>query len=739
MTTALRNATWTVIALAAAAAAAPAADKGIHITSGKTVSFTWYLNDGAGFRWDISSNGQVSDGTNDAYDGGMQLRIGGTYFSSSSQGKLGPDGREVEIGPWRHNNLQIYRRIYIDAKMGYCRWIDIFENVTDATQNITVQYYSNLGLSVTSVVTTSGKNTLTSKDWGIVTAGSDSSSRPDVIHVFGTKSSKVRPNFRYTQNNDSVYQDYTLKIPARKTQAICIFQAQRRPTSQAVKFLKEFNPRRELSKIPTPLRKILVNMGGATLVLGGLDLPRHEEHDMAVLRNENELLGAILNERFDVETFYGKLQLPADDVVGLNVPAPDDPHVQVVLLNGQIVAGKLLNAPLRIRLTNGNEMALPPSKLTAATFAMGPERPEEVKINRPTVVLRSGQQLSFDMDDLDCTFQCQYGTFQLDPNDLHGIRFDTPEGGLHRAVFRNGSVLSGLMRTERFKLQLDLGPTLDVPRHLASQLLFPAEPIDTADLCELTLRNEDQLFGRIADESLTVTTQFGRITVKPEEISDIQIPEEGGLGEVLIKLHNGTTVTGELVGETIRFQLVAGPELQIFLGHLVQMTCPKPPTPPASPAPETQPAPKENTPDPEEPTPPPADLTPPEAPVIRLRAAEPVPEPKPTKTPARNARRSEVKAAPPNDKARAEIAALRASIEKMRRREDQLKKEAEKTNQPEMRAKIAAELAASAKKIKELEALIAAREKAALIQTQEEKTLIKAREKEAASRSKIRH
>jgi len=558
-----------------AASAASAERRDIHLPSGRSVGFTWYLNDGAGYRWDISSNGQVSDGSNDAYDGGMQLRLSGSYFSNSSSGRLSTDGREVEIGPWKQNNVQVYRRVYIDPKLGYCRWIDIFENPGSSAQNIAVQYYSNLGNSVQRVFSSSGKASIADTDWAAVTGSSSSSSRPAIAHVFASRGARVKPRFRWTKNNDSVYYDFTVKVPAGKAVAICVFQAQRRPYEQATKFLSEFKPRTELAKVPAPLRRIIVNMGGATLVLGSIDLPRHEKHDLAVLRNENELLGKILNERFDVETFYGRLDLPADRVIGVNIPSADDPHTQAVLVDGQVVAGKLLSAPVRIRLTNGNEMALPPSKLAAATFALSPDKPGEIKLSRPTIALRSGQRLAFERDDLDCTFQTQYGTLPLDADDLREIHFDTPEGGLHRAVFRNGSVLSGLLTAEDLKLQLALGPTLSIRRYLAAKCLFPAEAIDGADLVELTLRNEDVLYGRIAEPELTVSTQYGKVTVKPAEIAELLVPAEGALGQVRIKLHSGTTVTGAFVGETIAFQISPGPKLPVFLGHVVQMICPK--------------------------------------------------------------------------------------------------------------------------------------------------------------------
>jgi hypothetical protein len=562
-----------------ATAAASAGDKesGIHVEGNQRVGFNWYMTDGAGSRWDISSNGQVSDGTNDAYDGGMQLRMGGTTFGGA-EGKLSKSGREVEIGPWTNGPIRVWRRVYIDATIGYARWIDIYENTANTAADLKVQYYSNLGGTINATTTTTGKQDLTDKDWGIVTSDSTDSQRPAVAHIFTNKGSRTRPEVQFTRNQDELFVNFALKIPAGKTMAICQFEAQRGGNDQAVKFLKDFNPRRELDKVPADLRKLIVNMGGATLVMGNIDLPRHDKHDLAIRRNEteDELLGTILNERFDVETFYGKLELPAAKVAGLSIPAADDPYVQMVLLDGQMVAGKLLNAPLRLRLTNGNEMSLPPEKLLAATFALSPQRPAEIKISRPTVILRSGQQLAFRASDLDLRYQTLHGEVRLEADQLARLDLDTPDGGLHRAIFRNGSVLSGLLVAESLKLDLDLGPVLETRRQVVSQVLLPAEDIDAAGLCEMTLRNEDVLFGQIADESLAVDTQYGKVTVSPSDIDELTAPPEAALGQVSIKLRGGTTVTGKLISQAIAFQVEPGPKLPVFMGNIVHIKCPPP-------------------------------------------------------------------------------------------------------------------------------------------------------------------
>ena len=556
----------------------------IHIPAGKSVGTSWSINDSMGFRWDINCNGQVNDGTNDAYDGGMQLRVNGTQFQWSSNGRMSVDAREVEYGPWATGSLKVSRRIYVDPKEGYCRWIDIFENTSGQPQSLTVQYYSNLGDSVQSIRTSSGGGTVGEKDWAVVTGGASGSSRPSLVHVFATRSAKVRPKFTFSNGSDNIYYNVVLKVPARKAVALCLIEAQRRPQSDATKFMEEFKLSRELQKIPAPLRRIILNMGGSTLTLESIELPRRDEHDLAVLRNGDELLGTIRNKTFIIETFYGKLELSADRVIGLNVPTASDPHVQVVLVDGQVVAGMFVNAPLTLTMTNGSKMALPLSKLQTASYKLSPERPAEIAVRKQAVVLRSGQRLFYRRGDIDYTYRTEYGTVKLNPDDVRAIVLDTPEGGLHRVTFCNGSVLSGLLVAEDLELKLDLGPALSVRRHLLAQVLLSTADTKETNLTEITLRNENRLRGRIAAAALTLKTKYGEVVAKPAEIATLEFqPEE--FGRVQIGLHNGTTVTGTLVGETIPFQIEPGPELPIFIGHIVGLTSPKP-----AEAPTTQPA-----------------------------------------------------------------------------------------------------------------------------------------------------
>lgn len=162
----------------------------------KVHGWLWTVNDGAGFRWDINYNGTVNDGSNDAYDSGMSLRVKGRQIPSRQKtAALRSDGREIRLTPQTYNNIRVTRRIYIDPKLGYARWIDLFENKSNTNQVVQVEYYSNLGSSISHIWSRSGKSSPTQTDDAFVTSSS-SSSRPAIIHIYASPNARVRPPVR---------------------------------------------------------------------------------------------------------------------------------------------------------------------------------------------------------------------------------------------------------------------------------------------------------------------------------------------------------------------------------------------------------------------------------------------------------------------------------------------------------------------------------------------------------------
>lgn len=563
-----------------AAPGGPAA--GLHITGTPMKGSMLKITDGAGFVWDITNRGMVNDGSGDAFDGAMQLSVNGSQFNAGSA-TVSADGREIECGKLNLGNVEVSRRIYVDAKEGYCRWIDIFENKTGSELPLSVQYYTNTGGSTGQVLSASGKAEVTDKDWAAVTGPAGPSSNPSIVHILSSPNSRVRPTLQYRLNDDNLYYNATLSIPGNKTVALCFFEAQRKTFNDARKTMLEFDLEAELAKVPAPLAAILVNMGStSSTAIGRSELVRSSKYDVAKLRNGTEMQGRCEISSFIIDTAVGKLEFPPAKVLGFATLNGGDSSVLLALTDGQIIAGKL-QSPATFVPNGQDAIVLSMNNLASLAYQVTTEKPMDFPFDKPAVITRSLQRLYFAPGDADLTFYTEYGEFKLDPQIVETVQLDIPEGGLHRVVFRNGSVLSGLLKVQRMKLRLELGGVLDVRTAMIDRLVFsqpgktlksqsPAtasKPAESQPM-ELTLRNDDVLIGQLSQQTLNI--QFGGLSrnIACKDVQEIRFATESA-GDVDVVLRDGTTVKGRIDVAKILFRLDNGPEIPISTGHAVRL------------------------------------------------------------------------------------------------------------------------------------------------------------------------
>ena len=564
---------WIALGVLLAASVGYGADKGIHIPPARKTGLMWNMSDSKGFNWDINNDGNVNDGTNDAYDGGLLMRINGSGYSGFSSARLNEAGDEIEIGPWKHLNLSISRRIFVNREMGYCRWIDIFENNTSSEVTATVQYYSNMGSSTQQAITSSGKTSVTGEDWAVVTASSNSSS-PAVAHIYGAPKSKIKPIFSFNMHNDDIYHTITLKVPARKALAICLIQAQRRPFTAGVKFMKEFDFKKEMRLIPPALRKIIINMPRSGFMPDDIDLIRSGVSDTIVLANEDEdtIFGKIMNEEFTIDAFYGEIKLQAKQILGFAAAKGREDVVWAMLVGGQIVSGKLTSGPLKFSLPTGGDLEIPLSRISQCTYQITKAKPEESEFADPLILLRSGDRLAFDPAELECTFATRHGDIPLVGKDLLEVNLMHAEGGVHRVTFLNGSTLAGLLGPERISLPTRLGPRIDIARDMILSIRFAAETKDDVALSRVQLTNDDELFGRLADKEFGVVTEFGTLTVRPGNIVAMTFDAKDP-SRVVVRLWDKSVLRGRLQQQTLRFAVTPGPALDLHVGQITALVC----------------------------------------------------------------------------------------------------------------------------------------------------------------------
>jgi hypothetical protein len=191
------------------------------------------LTDGDGFLWDIQSNGSISNGTNDAYDGGLFIP---NFFTSVATGETEDNDREVAIGPATpFSNIEITRKIFVPDNQGWARFLTTVTNTSNSATNYSLQILSNFGSDggTQTISTSSGDTTFdTNDDWLITDDFSNGGGDPTLIHIVSglggidpTTASLSGDNLNFT---------YDLSLAAGESQSVLVFASQNQNQATAL-------------------------------------------------------------------------------------------------------------------------------------------------------------------------------------------------------------------------------------------------------------------------------------------------------------------------------------------------------------------------------------------------------------------------------------------------------------------------------------------------------------------------
>jgi len=540
---------------------------GLHLPQGRSVNFTYTINDGAGYQWDIQYYGTIGQGTNYAYSGGLYLQLNGSSIHSNGRGWMSPEGDEVEIGPYSRQGLKIYRRIKVYKDQGLARWLDIFENSGSQNVPLNVRVYSNTNWTVGNQAYSIGKGNFTDKDFAFVTQGQGGNC-PALFHYVCGKKAKVRPTVNI--QNNQIYVNYSITVPARKTIAICYFESQNQSFAELTKLMKTFQPRKVLKDLSPGVRKLLVNMP-TTSEFEGVELERIESADVVFNKSGDPVYGTIANREFPVETLFGAMTMPAGEVIGVAAAGGEDERFRILLAGGQIIAGRMpADAKLHLELPSGGTLRVPFGDVRQCAYRISPQRPEEMDFSGPLMILRTGDRVAFEPGSVHLTLRTRHGVVALEAKDLLQVVFDNTAHGVHRVTFLNGSRLAGFLEPDRIPLKLKLGPELTVRRDLIGRIQFAAEEKPDSTLDAVVLSNGDELFGRLAEEKLTLQTDYGEVTLRPENIQAMGFSPTH-LGRAALQLWDGSVLRGQCGKETLAFQITSGPTVEIYVGQFVEV------------------------------------------------------------------------------------------------------------------------------------------------------------------------
>ncbi|MEZ5908176.1 MAG: tandem-95 repeat protein [Hyphomicrobiaceae bacterium] len=181
------------------------------------------LTDGNGYLWDIQDNGSISNGTSDAFDGGLNFAINGASFPSVTQ-TTELDGRQVVMSG-AVGVFSVTRKVYVPGDQGWARFLETITNTSGSEQTFTLSIQSNSGNdgSFNIIGTSSGDTTFTTADTWIANDDTPNAGDPAVLHLYGDGT--LAPTAA-TTSSDNITYTHTLTLQPGETLSFLHFASQ---------------------------------------------------------------------------------------------------------------------------------------------------------------------------------------------------------------------------------------------------------------------------------------------------------------------------------------------------------------------------------------------------------------------------------------------------------------------------------------------------------------------------------
>ncbi len=542
--------------------------------AGETITLPIVLPDEQGVRWDLQNDGSIADGGNDLYDGGGHLYLdGGFQFTTGGMANFSRERNEVVLGPISYHEMNVSRRVAVNAKRGFCRWAEVFENPTAQKISTQLRVHFDMGGSIQFVQPyldeKRNKQTI-----GMAIG--------DQRHCVGVAAaghgSKLVPRYEPQQGGDQFNMYYDLEIPPKQTAVIVHVQVYRQQFAAACAILNEIKDKEYLAQLPADLQKRVVNFPVADGLIGDLEILRGGISDVVELRDGDVLRGQIDQPVYRLETFYGLLDLPVDKVVSLINVGDFRPRQLVVMKDGEVFGGHLAELEMPMRLSGGQEMRVPLGQIARAGYRHRPGECEEWTFSKPMVFLRSGDRIEVKMPEAEIGVCTRYGMLKLKPQIIGSIAFMGEEDSVHEVRLVDGSRFAGLVMADSYQVELAgqsaMGPVRFSTASLARVQFHSGVADPDNATAVMNLANGDTLVGTLQGQ-LRLETEFDTLTISSGEIKRL-VSLKTGPGDVQVVLWDDSVVAGQLREPVLDFLSNCGVSVRIAASLVEQYVQPRP-------------------------------------------------------------------------------------------------------------------------------------------------------------------
>lgn len=437
-------------------------------------------NDQQGHRWDLRPDGQINDGTNDLFDGGMQLRLqvgglGQMQFNANGQsiGVLPNTDEYVALNRSLGNGIELMRRIRLFPQQSCMRYVELVENSGKQKLVVDLQVYSNLGTSVQNM-SLNGTQSLQAQSGSWHPVGEDlhylaanqSGSRPSALFHLGQATKRCR--IRVKGNGDDLWLSWRFNIAPGERVAIvhALVQAPSGQSSLSKEMLDFLQASEFLDDLPDDIRAALVNRAiqsqapVAIWDLGGMNVP-HSDRDSLAVQADQYLRGDAGWQAATYIGAFGETGIGFDDVAAL-MALPTGSGQVTFLRDGHILVGDLRVDGFFFDLPNGYRVLEGIERLDRLFGRHledeGPQPPGWA------VTLRSGTRLLLHEAPAQALgLVTPWGGLQVASEDLIGVyaTVDDPVG-FQRVHLRNGTLLPVLPSDDQWRLTTQRFGPIDV-------------------------------------------------------------------------------------------------------------------------------------------------------------------------------------------------------------------------------------------------------------------------------------
>jgi hypothetical protein len=546
---------------------------------GGVVNLPYYVQDNKGNQWRVYQGGWLQQqGNMPLYSQGAQIMINGNQPNmNNNQGRMDDKTGELVIENLQaQNGLVVTRRIFVDKEQSLVRYVDVIKNTGNQPVQAQVQIQTNFNYGVqNSQVISDPKRKGQELAWVAQTGGGAS-----VMEIYGGKGAKTVFNINPQGNNNYVQATINPTIAPGKEVALMHMHAVVASVDAGAQFVKNMRESQILKSVPKDLRKILINFAGGQAFIGDIEILRGDLLDVIEVKGGDQYKGTLKEANFSLQTFYGKVELPVEQVIGVINVGRYRPRQLLVTTDGQIFGGKLAKDTIDLELSSKQVIKVPLTQITRVGYRKRSGEPEEWTFEKPIVLMRSGERVGIKLPTEPIAVVTRYGRLTIKPETVAAILLQTEDSGVHQVTLTDGSKFAGLLDATSFPMTLDNGSGAE------QKVTFPASAVarmqftnkvadgDDDDRATLTMANDDVLVGTLGGK-LAVDTAFDTISINAGEIKSLTHPTPGSL-DVSVTLWDGTTLSGQLQDQELACHLTSGLDVKVPVALLAEYQQPQP-------------------------------------------------------------------------------------------------------------------------------------------------------------------